>query len=104
MSENVNKSVLIIYTGGTIGMKNTENGYTPAPGFFAEAVRGIEDMSRPEFPSWEFTETSPLLDSSNMTVREWNKIASIIYENYEKYSGFVPKTNITLAELRAANI
>ncbi|MBR2342677.1 MAG: asparaginase [Clostridia bacterium] len=89
MAENVNKSVLIIYTGGTIGMKNTEMGYTPAPGFFAEAIREIEDMARPEFPSWELYETSPLLDSSNMSVREWNKIAEVIYENYERYAGFV---------------
>ena len=32
---------------------------------------------------------SPILDSSNMTVREWNAIAAVIYENRDKYSGFV---------------
>ncbi len=83
------KKVLIINTGGTIGMKNTGNGYTPAPGFLGEALSHIEDMARPEFPSWELYEMSPLLDSSNMSVNEWNSIASVIYGNYSDYSGFV---------------
>lgn len=81
--------VLIIYTGGTIGMKNTGKGYTPAPGFLAEALNEISDLSRPEFPKWDLIEMSPLLDSSNMSVSEWNKIGSVIYENYNDYSGFV---------------
>ena len=81
--------VLIIYTGGTIGMKNTGKGYTPAPGFLAEALADIPDLARPEFPKWELVEMSPLLDSSNMSVAEWNNIGSVIYDNYDKYSGFV---------------
>ncbi len=88
-SSHNEKSVLIIYTGGTIGMKNTDDGYKPAPGFLASALSHIEDLSRPEFPAWELYEMSPLLDSSNMSVNEWNGIASVIYENYDKYSGFV---------------
>ena len=83
------KRVLIIYTGGTIGMKNTPNGYMPVPNFINEALSGIEDLTREGFPAWDLIELSPLLDSSNMTVREWNSIASVIYENYEDYTGFV---------------
>lgn len=83
------KKVLIIYTGGTIGMKRTENGYTPSPGFLAEAVSSIPDMSRADFPEWELVELSPLLDSSDMALADWNKIASVIYESYDKYCGFV---------------
>ena len=83
------KRILIIYTGGTIGMKNTEKGYIPVPNFINEALRGIEDLFRKDFPKWDLVELSPLLDSSNMTVNEWNSIASVIYENYGKYSGFV---------------
>ena len=82
-------NVLIIYTGGTIGMKNTGMGYTPAPGFLGEALLGIPDLSSPQFPRWDLIEMSPLLDSSNMSVAEWNNIGSVIYENYDKYSGFV---------------
>ena len=83
------EKVLIIYTGGTIGMKNTANGYVPAPGFLSEALLSIGDLDREEFPKWELYEMSPLLDSSNISVIEWNRIASVIYENYSRYSGFV---------------
>lgn len=81
--------VLIIYTGGTIGMKKTEQGYRPAPRFLDEELHSIPDLSRKDFPAWELYEMNPLLDSSNMTLKEWNEIARVIYENYEKYSGFV---------------
>lgn len=84
-----NNKVLIIYTGGTIGMKRTDEGYTPAPGFLSEALAAIPDMSRPDFPAWELYEMSPLLDSSNMTVREWNAIARVIYDRYDEFAGFV---------------
>ena len=84
-----NKKVLIIYTGGTIGMKKTEQGYRPAPRFLDEELHSIPDLSRADFPSWELYEMNPLLDSSNMTLKEWNEIGRVIYENYEKYNGFV---------------
>ena len=83
------KKILIIYTGGTIGMKKTHNGYTPVAGFIEEALSTISDMSRDDFPAWDLYEMSPLLDSSNMTVREWNRIGSVIFDNYNRYSGFV---------------
>lgn len=88
MMENKAK-VLIIYTGGTIGMKKTDCGYMPVAGFFEDALAAISDLSRPDFPVWELYEMSPLLDSSNMTVRQWNDIASVIYNKYHDYAGFV---------------
>ena len=84
-----NKKVLIIYTGGTIGMKKTDQGYRPAPRFLDEELHSIPDLSREDFPSWELHEMNPLLDSSNMTLKEWNEIGRVIYENYENYCGFV---------------
>lgn len=70
-------------------MKNTGNGYAPVSGFISEALATVSDLYRPDFPQWELYEMSPLLDSSNISVREWNHIASVIYENYDAYSGFV---------------
>ncbi|MBQ7363274.1 MAG: type I asparaginase [Clostridia bacterium] len=83
------KPVLVIYTGGTIGMKKTERGYKPAEGFFSSALRGIPDLYDEGFPEWELYEMSPLLDSSNISVPEWNSIASIIFERRNDFSGFV---------------
>ena len=83
------KRVLLIYTGGTIGMKRTEKGYAPVSGFFHGAISAIEDLHSEQVPLWDLYEMSPLLDSSDMTVKEWNTIAEVIYENYSAYDGFV---------------
>ena len=82
------KKILIIYTGGTIGMKRTDKGYAPSR-FLGKAIAEIPDMKSDSAPDWELIEMSPLLDSSDVTVKEWNKIASIIYENYADFDGFV---------------
>ncbi|KAJ1974237.1 hypothetical protein H4R35_003709 [Dimargaris xerosporica] len=39
--------VLVIYTGGTIGMKNTHNGYVPAPNYLASLLSRIERFHDP---------------------------------------------------------
>ena len=83
------KKVLIINTGGTIGMKRTENGYAPAAGYLAEAISAIGDMKKEGMPSWELIEMPSVLDSSNVSVPEWNEIGRIIYENYDSYDGYV---------------
>ena len=83
------KIVLLIYTGGTIGMVRTPNGYAPKDGYFRAELDAIPALSMPEMPQWELYEMHPLLDSSNMTVAEWNKIAQLIAARYDAYDGFV---------------
>ena len=75
------KNVLIIYTGGTIGMTRTENGYAPQSGQFRRAMEAIPDLYAEQMPRWDMLEMDPLLDSSNMTVHEWNKIAQLVAED-----------------------
>ena len=89
MQRNPKKKVCIIYTGGTIGMVPSENGYVPKANVFSEALQKINDLHRPEFPDWELIEFSPLLDSSDIAVLEWNKIGRVIAGRYEEYDGFV---------------
>ena len=83
------KNILIIYTGGTIGMVSTPDGYAPREGYFRAALDAVPSLHMEGMPRWELFEMSPLLDSSNMTVREWNGIAQIIAQNYDSYDGFV---------------
>ena len=70
-------------------MKRTEGGYAPTKGYLAEAIENIPDLKSPSMPKWELCEMDPLLDSSDMTVVEWNVIGRKIYENYHAYDGFV---------------
>ena len=84
------KKILIINTGGTISMVPSERGYVPDGAGFRARLSGME-LLRPaaEMPHWDLVETEPLLDSSNMTVSDWNRIGKLIAENYEAYDGFV---------------
>ena len=83
------KRICIIYTGGTIGMERSENGYQPGKEPFANIMARISDFSSPELPEYDVIEFSPLLDSSDVTVSEWNKIGHTIYEHLDEYDGFV---------------
>jgi len=83
------KRVYIAYTGGTIGMKRTRAGYVPASGFLQEQMDAMPELKHPSMPRFEVHEYAPLLDSSNMTPREWVAIARDIGDHYARYDGFV---------------
>ena len=83
------KQVCVIYTGGTIGMMPTENGYMPNPKAFPEMLDKIHDINLPGFPSYEVICLSRLLDSSDVTWREWNEIGRLIRDRYDDFDGFV---------------
>lgn len=86
----MNKSkVLIIYTGGTIGMVSTGSGYAPKSGYLKETLDAIGELRSEELPDWELIEFNELLDSSNISVRNWTQIAKVIEDNYVNYDGFV---------------
>ena len=70
-------------------MTPTPNGYAPKAGYFSSALRDIQDLQSDQMPAWDLVEMSPLLDSSNMTVEEWNKIGQQIAAHYDAYDGFV---------------
>ena len=83
------KRILIIYTGGTIGMTGTEQGYAPQKEAFHALLRQIPELHAPSMPEWDMVDMDPLLDSSNITVLEWNAIGQIISDHYPRYDGFV---------------
>ena len=79
------KKIGCIYTGGTIGMVSTKSGYAPQKDYLEHALHQIRDFQNESMPQWDLIEFDPLLDSSNITVYDWNKIASVIYEKYAQY-------------------
>ena len=83
------KKILILNTGGTIGMTRTEKGYMPDREYFRKALINMDSLRAPGMPVWDLAETEELLDSSNMTVRDWNEIAKILADAYDSYDGFV---------------
>ena len=84
------RSVLIINTGGTIGMRaNAHGSLEPCPGYLSERLRGMSEFLRPEMPATDLLELLPLLDSSDMGPDDWDRIARVIEGAYWKYDGFV---------------
>ncbi|MCE3043498.1 asparaginase [Legionella sp. 16cNR16C] len=83
------KRVLILNTGGTISSVKTNHGYEPAEGYVEQALQQMTALSHPSMPEYQIKEYSPLLDSSNMTLNDWNQIACDIASHYEQFDGFV---------------
>ncbi len=83
------KRVCIIYTGGTIGMMKTESGYAPGKAYIHSALKEIADKASPELPAFDLIEYAPLLDSSNIALKEWIQMARDIEDRYDDYDGFV---------------
>lgn len=79
--------VLIIYTGGTIGMVQDKDG-----SLHPFAMEGIyEAVPQLELCNYhvDTCQLEEIIDSSNMTPKVWVDIANVIEREYENYDGFV---------------
>lgn len=82
--------ILILYTGGTIGMeKHADGTYYPTGGFETLARTTIADAIWQQMPVHEYLEITPAIDSADMTPAHWHLIAEKIIANYDNYSGFI---------------
>lgn len=85
---NTLRSVLLIYTGGTIGMiKNEETGVLESFNF-SHLLKHVPELRRfnCDISTYQF---KPPIDSSDMTPSNWKKLAEIINDNYSQFDGFV---------------
>ena len=84
----MDKNVLVIYTGGTIGMIKDPLTGALTPFNFDALYRHIPILEN--FNCRIDTHCfDPLIDSSNMNPAFWVSLAEVIEENYERYDGFV---------------
>lgn len=99
--EHTNR-VLMIYTGGTIGMRDSPRGYVPAPGFLAEQLATMpqfHDQSMPALTTplsrygrrthYRVVEYDPLLAAADIDVDDWTRIARTIEASYADHDAFV---------------
>uniref|UniRef100_A0A8D8YVF2 asparaginase n=1 Tax=Cacopsylla melanoneura TaxID=428564 RepID=A0A8D8YVF2_9HEMI len=108
--ERLESKVLVVYTGGTIGMEYNEQGVlAPSRKPLNDKIREnpllhdkhydvkteeddilvlprVKDKKRVLYKVVEYT---PLLDSSNMCQADWVKMSNHVKEYYEKFDGFV---------------
>lgn len=83
------KSIYVAYTGGTIGMRRSEQGYIPVSGYLQQQLTLMPEFHRPEMPDFTIYEYEPLMDSSDMTPADWQRVALDIQQHYELFDGFV---------------
>ncbi|MCQ2183099.1 MAG: type I asparaginase [Bacteroidales bacterium] len=81
-------SVLLIYTGGTIGMKEDPSDGALRPYDFSAILEDVPELRKFDVTIDSFT-FHPLIDSSDVTISVWQELAELIYDRYDGYDGFV---------------
>ena len=81
------KSILLIYTGGTIGMvKGADSSLKPFD--FEKLMAEIPELKKFDIEISAIAFKKPI-DSSNMNPKTWMYLANLIGQNYKHYDGFV---------------
>jgi L-asparaginase len=80
--------ILLIYTGGTIGMKKDFATGALKAFNFSKLLQRIPELKLLDCEIESISFENPI-DSSNMNPEKWVKLATIIEENYTAFDGFV---------------
>lgn len=80
--------ILIIYTGGTIGMVEDAATHALVPFDFKHLMESAPKISRLGY-QLDHVQLDPPIDSSNMDPAHWRQIAQMIAQGYENHDGFV---------------
>ena len=88
MAKNKKSSVLLIYTGGTIGMMQDLHSGELKPFDFSALTEQVPELGKFDISLNSIAFKNPI-DSSDMRPEIWIELAGIIEKNYNKYDGFV---------------
>ncbi len=88
MSTSTRPNILMIYTGGTIGMIENPNTRALEPFDFDHLIDNVPKIRMLDFDIANYQFEKPV-DSSAMNTSHWVDIARVIEDNYDKYDGFV---------------
>lgn len=81
--------VLMLYTGGTIGMRPSPQGYIPCAGL-AERLAAHLALGDPyRLPAFDVIEMQPLIDSAELMPEAWNRLVAALETHWQAYDAFV---------------
>lgn len=80
--------ILLIYTGGTVGMMHDPESGLLIPLNFEHLSAQLPELKQFDFSIQVHSFAKPI-DSSNMTPEIWKELAQIIYNRYNEFDGFV---------------
>jgi L-asparaginase len=81
-------SILLIYTGGTIGMKEDPTLQALRPFDFSQILEEVPELGKFAYKIDSYT-FDPLIDSSDVEPAHWVALVKLIEERYDDYDGFV---------------
>lgn len=81
-------SILLIYTGGTIGMKEDPVMQALVPFDFSQILDEVPELGKFAYRIDSYT-FDPLIDSSDVEPSLWTSLVTLIEERYDDYDGFV---------------
>ena len=81
-------AILIIYTGGTIGMKQDPVDQTLKPFDFSQIADEVPELRKFAVRIDAYT-FNPLIDSSDVEPSLWIRLAHLVRDRYDDYDGFV---------------
>ena len=81
-------SILLIYTGGTIGMKVDPVLQALTPFDFSQILAEVPELGKFAYRIDSYT-FDPLIDSSDVEPAHWISLVRLIEERYDEYDGFV---------------
>ena len=81
-------SILLIYTGGTIGMKEDPVLQALTPFDFSQILDEVPELAKFAYKIDSYT-FDPLIDSSDVEPSHWISLVRLIEERYDDYDGFV---------------
>ncbi len=81
-------SILIIYTGGTIGMLHNPETGTLTPFNLDQILQQVPELTRFGY-NLSAVSFDPPVDSSDVNPELWIKLVEIIEDNFDKFNGFV---------------
>ncbi|MBR6540681.1 MAG: type I asparaginase [Bacteroidales bacterium] len=84
----MNRSILLIYTGGTIGMKQDTETLALKPFNFNQITEEVPELKKFGYKI-DTISFDPVIDSSDVVPSFWVRLVELINENYKKYDGFV---------------
>jgi L-asparaginase len=84
----MNSAILIIYTGGTIGMKQDPVDQTLKPFDFSQIADEVPELRKFAVRIDAYT-FNPLIDSSDVEPSLWIRLAHLVRDRYDDYDGFV---------------
>lgn len=84
----MDRKILLIYTGGTIGMKQDPETLLLKPFNFSQILEEVPELRKFDFHI-DTLSFDPVIDSSDARPEFWVELAGIIRDHYEDYFGFV---------------